>query len=141
MGGGSSESKTTNYTTTSVDTDTTTRIRDIGFTGAQAVDMAAVIETGSIARDEISAEVLNNLVQATGNAWNQLIGGAGKMVETSAIVSENVINQLPMITKEATKPLEEVAEAIKEGKGNMVPIAIAVAGVGVLGFLTLSRKR
>lgn len=140
MGGGSSKSKTTQHTTTNVSTSTTTKMGDVGFTGAQAVDMAAVIESGAIARSEINADVLNNMILATGNAWNQLIGGAGCLVETSADIAENTIKQAPVITKEAAQAAVKAAEAVKPKEGiGTLPLTVIVGAAAALAVVVVKK--
>jgi len=80
MGGlfGGSESTTTQQRIT--ETTTTTNMGDIGFTGQAAVDLAAIIEAGGIAREQIQADVMDSIAQATGAGWNQLVGGASDLV-------------------------------------------------------------
>lgn len=104
--GGSSKSKTSEVKTTNVTTTTSTKMGDVGLTGAQMVDMAAVLETGGIERERIASDTINNLVQATGNAWTRLIGGASDMVETSAEISEYVVDRVPILLQPATELAE-----------------------------------
>lgn len=87
MGGGP---KAETKNTTEVITNTTTEIRDIGVTGAQAVDFVAVMESGAVARNEVVVDLLQNLVQQTGEGWNRLIGGASELVETQAVAGADV---------------------------------------------------
>jgi hypothetical protein len=88
MGGG--DSSTSEKTTETVTT-TTTTINDIGLTGAQAVDMAAVLESGGIRREEIAAATLEKLVQGVGSSYQQLIGGASDLVTTAGQVSGSLL--------------------------------------------------
>jgi len=106
MGGGSSKSSSSQDITTITETTTSTSMGDVGLTGAQAVDMAAVLESGAVQRAQINADFLAPVVQATGNAWNQLVGGAGQLVQTSAKVAENTIDVLPIITKDVVSASE-----------------------------------
>lgn len=93
MGDSKSKSSSSTRYTTTYNTTTTTTMRDVGLTGAQAVDLAAVIEMGGTQRHQLTADLLGGFVQATGNAWNTLIGGAGDFVETSRAVSENIVRE------------------------------------------------
>lgn len=143
MGGGSSKSRTSHTTNTEVNSTTTTTMRDVGLTGGAAVDMAAVLQSGSVRRDEINAELINNIVQATGNSWNQLIGGAGLLVETSAKVAEHTIDLAPIMTEKAREGFTEGAKAGVESTqastktAMMLPMAMIV----LLGGIMLMRKR
>lgn len=142
--GGSSKSTTSKMVNYTTNTTTKTSMGDVGLTGAQSVDMAAVLHSGAIARDEIQADVMNNLVMATGNAWNQLIGGAGHLVETSRAVAENTVSVLPVMTEAAKSGYTEGAKAgakAAEGVGRTLPLlAVGMAGV-VLLFVVLPRRK
>jgi len=70
-----------------VTTTTTTTLRDIGLTGAQAVDLASVLESGSIARTQINADLMEGLLQTVGSSCQALTGGAGKLVQTAGEVA------------------------------------------------------
>lgn len=141
--GGSSSSQATTEVSTITETTTNTKIGDIGFTGAQAVDMVAVLESGSVQRSRIQADSIKPVVQATGNAWNTLIGGAGHMVQTSAKVAENIVNALPIISQQMLAPSAELAGEmlestirVREGPSKfdeMMPyIMFGIAGIGLL---------
>ncbi|MFH1931047.1 MAG: hypothetical protein ABIN18_05600 [Pseudomonadota bacterium] len=83
MGGSKSKDvKTTNITTT-----TETTMRDVGLTGQNAVDMAAVLSTGAIESTRISAASLDNLIQTVGKSSQQLIGGASDLVRTQGEIA------------------------------------------------------
>ena len=83
MGGSkSSDKKETHVTTT-----TTTNIRDVGLTGRNAVDMAAILQTGAIESTRISAASLDTLIQTVGKSSQQLIGGASELVKTQGEIA------------------------------------------------------
>lgn len=83
MGGSSSrDEKTTNITTT-----TETTMRDVGLTGQNAIDMAAVLNTGAIEQTRISAASLDNLIQTVGKTSQQLIGGASDLIQTQGTLA------------------------------------------------------
>lgn len=85
MGGSkSSDKKITKITTT-----TTTNMRDVGLTGQNAVDMAAVLQTGAIERTRISAASLDNIIQTVGKTSQQLVGGASDLVEAQKDLYED----------------------------------------------------
>ena len=90
MGGSSSKSaKTTNITTT-----TKTTMGDIGLTGQNAVDMAAIMQTGAIEQTRISAASLDNLMQTVGKSAQQLIGGASDLIRTQGEIAADEDNDL-----------------------------------------------
>ena len=83
MGGSkSSDTKTTQITTT-----TTTSMGDVGLTGQNAVDMAAVLSTGALESTRISAASLDTLIQTVGKSSQQLIGGASELVRTQGEIA------------------------------------------------------
>jgi len=59
--GSRSSSQTTQETT--ISTETETNIRDIGFTGQQAVDFLDIIESGSVKRAQIQSDTLQLLAK------------------------------------------------------------------------------
>jgi len=108
-------------TKTQVQTTTSTTLRDIGLTGAQAVDLASVLESGSIARTQISADLVESVLQTVGGSYQALAGGAGKLTQTAGQVTEAAAEVAIAQTAKApeTKSLEK-----------MVPfIALALVGV------------
>lgn len=114
MGGSkSSDKKETNITTT-----TTTTMGDIGLTGKNAVDMAAVMQAGAIETTRISAASLDNLIQTAGKSAQQLIGGASDLVHTQS----------------------EIAQAQLQGGSNLTKLA-PYAIVAVIAVAALSMKR
>ena len=83
MGGSkSSDVKETNITTT-----TETSMGDIGLTGQNAVDLAAVLSTGAIESTRISASSLDNIVQTIGKTSQQLVGGASELVQAQGRIA------------------------------------------------------
>jgi hypothetical protein len=103
---GGDESKTEK--TTNVTTKTTTNIRDIGLTGAHANQLAQILEQGSVTSEAIRAESLNKIVKQSGQNYSQLIGGAGKLMETS---SENI--------KAVTQAASSQQRALTQGATNL----------------------
>ena len=85
FGFGGSESKDEKKTT--ITTTTTTNMRDVGLTGQNAVDMAAVLSMGGIEQTRIAASSLDNLVQTIGKSSQQLIGGASDLITTQGAIA------------------------------------------------------
>ena len=115
MGGSSSsDKKTTKITTT-----TTTNLRDVGLTGQNAVDMAAVMQAGAIESTRISASSLDHLIQQTGKTAQQLIGGASDLVRTQG----------------------EITQAQLGNKGDLMQLApYAIVAVIAVAALTMKRR-
>lgn len=86
-------SKSSTRKKTRITTTTKTNIRDVGLTGKNAVDMAAVMQTGAIETTRISASVLNNLIQQSGKSAQQLIGGASDLVRTQGEITKGQLGQ------------------------------------------------
>lgn len=84
MGG----SKSSDKKSTKIITTTTTNIRDVGLTGQNSVDMAAILQTGAIENTRISAASLDTLIQTAGKTAQQLIGGASDLVRTQGEISQ-----------------------------------------------------
>ena len=80
--------ESTSSKSTAITTNTTTTMRDVGLTGQNAVDMAAVMQTGAIETTRIAATSLDKLVQASGKTAQQLIGGASDLVRTQGELAQ-----------------------------------------------------
>lgn len=78
MPGGGSESASTTSTdkSTTVDTNTTTSIRDIGFTGDDAIELAAVVQEGIIAQTNAIGATIDPLVSQFAGGFNQLVNAS-----------------------------------------------------------------
>lgn len=78
-----------------ITTNTTTTIRDVGVTGKDAVELVNVLESGSIGRTQINADLLKTIVQSTGATLQQLVGGAtdvsNRLVETGERAGGQII--------------------------------------------------
>ncbi len=122
MGGGKSESKTEKNT--EISTTTTTDVRDIGFTGQHAVDLADILEAGSIKRAQINADTLTQLIDVTGGSFRTLAGGAGDIFQEFTTQQEGMLK--------ASKEFLPAVVAASQGKtGDTSPlpfIALAVVG-------------
>lgn len=106
---------------TKVVTTTTTSMRDIGLTGQHAVDLANVIQAGSIDRAMVHSSDFQALLQTTGQTYQKLIGGASDLIQTGAVTQLKAAEQL--------EKLGEMKE--KTEFERMLPM-IAIAGVGLI---------
>jgi len=111
MGG----SKSSQQKTQTINTTTTTNIRDIGFTGAHAVQLADILEAGTLAQTQVNADLVKSVLQETGDKWNALVGGAGDLVQTAGETSKELM--------ERSKPESDFMK--------MLPW-ISIAGAGAL---------
>lgn len=107
-------------TATTVETTTTTTMRDIGLTGAQAVDLASVLESGSIARTQINADLMEGLLQTVGAGAQALVGGAGKLTQTAGEVA--------------------MAQTAKEPEAKSFEKVVPFIALAMLGTIYLARK-
>lgn len=82
MGGDSSSEKRTENTT-NVTTETTTNIRDVGLTGANAVELAKTLDQGATSRQSIAADTVKTLSQQASSGFQNLVGGAGAIVDSA----------------------------------------------------------
>jgi len=89
--GGSASSQKIEEEITEITTTTTTNVGDIGLTGDDAVDMAAIIESGATERMKIAGDMMESLSNTTGAGINQLIAGAGNMILTAGEVSKSFL--------------------------------------------------
>jgi len=103
-----------------VTTTTSTTMRDIGLTGAQAVDLASVLESGSIARTQISADLVESVLQTVGDSYQSLSGGAGILTQTAGEVA--------------------VAQTAKAPEAKTFEKVVPFIALAVLGTIYLARK-
>jgi len=133
MGGSSSQSKKE----TNITTNTKTTMGDIGLTGKNAVDMAAIMQTGAIEQTRISASTLDNLMQTVGKTSQQLIGGASDMVRTygdvvsrqgaqSAGVLGNLMNVVSEFSRDMLGSASESSKELIGGAGKFISAQRAV---------------
>lgn len=90
MGGGGSKQEQTSTVTT----ETNTNINDIGLTGAAAVDLADVLQTGAIESEAIRATSLNQIIQGVGSSYQQLVGGANELIQSGSEIVEQGSQQV-----------------------------------------------
>ena len=87
----------TDQNTTNVYTDTRTSIRDIGFTGDQALQMAGLLENANIARQQLqydSMQSFNDWVQSTNNlSINASAEASRNIIGSSSQAGANIIGQ------------------------------------------------
>ncbi len=77
MGPPKSSSQTSTDKSTKVTTTTTTNIRDIGITGQNATELAAVLEHGIVNQTQAIGDIINPLLAGLGNKFTQLVDAAG----------------------------------------------------------------
>jgi|LGOV01.1.fsa_nt_gb hypothetical protein len=94
---------------TAVHTTTNTSINDIGLTGQNAVDLASVVEIGSIQRDQIRGGVMETIFLGASDMYQSLLGGASKTLQDA--------NQVYL---EASKQRERMAESMVTERLSMV---------------------
>jgi hypothetical protein len=102
MGGSkSSTTKTTANSTTNTSTNIT-QIGSLGFTGQDAVALAGTLEQGSLYSQQLLAAQEHDLVQASGDAYSQLIGGASELVRTGAAQNADSLRTIGNIGHDLT---------------------------------------
>ena len=119
MGGGKSSSKTSTDKSTKVTTTTTTNIRDIGLTGGDAVELAAILQEGVAAQTLAIGEIINPLIQEAGAGFRQLTAGASDLVKTVGTVATG--------GSPAGEANEFIADLGKKA-GEFAPLALAAFG-------------
>lgn len=148
MGGGGSSTETRSDQTTNVTTNTTTTIRDVGLTGQNAIDALNALEGGVIARDQIVAGVLNNVIQGQGSGFSQLVGGASDLVKTAGSVALETIKQgFDTAQKSATVAENTLSDALKFSAATAQPDAassqkfvwISIAALALVGVIALRK--
>jgi len=81
FGGGSSSSEER------VTTTTTTTVGDIGLTGQNVVDLFAVATQGLTDRAVADIQTIETILQESGNNYNQLMGGANRLIEAAPAIA------------------------------------------------------
>lgn len=114
--------KTTTNTTTNVVTETTTTMRDVGLTGAQAVEMAATLEEGGIAREAIASQNLTTIADLFSQGFNlasrgvkDLVSGTERMTSKAYVYADDNLQRGFNILKESGALLKGAA-GIAEGQ-------------------------
>lgn len=114
MGGGGSSSKKEE----TIKTTTTTNIRDVGFTGAQATDLAKTIQKGAIQSEKIRASSLEKISQEQGDQFNQLVGGAGQLVKSAGKAATTLAGTAQDVTEAAkTTASQQLGTAEQVARG------------------------
>lgn len=144
----SKKSTTQNITT---NTTTETNIRDIGLSGAAAVDLAEVLQFGAVESEAIRASSFDKLVQQSGSNYNQLIGGASNLIETVAETSRDLMqgtekqaanssNMISNAAQDAQNTIRKLADRATDSESDMVKALpyIAVVAIGVFAFTNRS---
>lgn len=116
MGGGSDAQSTTKTDkSTKISTQTSTNINDIGLTGKNAVELAAVVEQGVVNQTNSIRDIINPLMLGVGNKFSQLVDVANTQ-STARLAPEA---QLAKIRGKQTLP---------ETLMNNVPLLVIGAG-------------
>lgn len=152
-----SSKQTTNYTDNSTfdpygnafaarDIGGNVRMRDVGLTGANAVALAGILDTGATNRAAIaesgittragrSLDTVDYLIQQTGNTNNQLIGGAGALVVNAAELSTALIGEGRRASESFVETAKQVSARIlpNEAQDNRAVLygVLAVAAVAI----------
>jgi hypothetical protein len=122
---GGDESKTEK--TTNVTTKTTTNIRDIGLTGAHANQLAQILEQGSVTSEAIRAKSFDKLVQESGENYDKLVGGAGKLMETSAAQQRALTQGATNLGYNVADTAEAIIQQSQSFAGNLLSAASKAA--------------
>jgi hypothetical protein len=96
MGGGSRQDQTSEVTT-----NTTTNVRDIGFTGAAGVDLVDILQRGAIDSEAIRATSLQTIAQQNNEGFNRLVGGASDLFTNQGDVLKDIIGSVERTTSQA----------------------------------------
>ncbi len=110
-------SKTVNTTTS------TTNIGSIGLTGQDAVQLATILEQGNVAQAQINQQNFEQLVQASGEEYQQLIGGASQLIQTG---QANVAASY--------ETLGHIADSVIQSNRDLISGVVASEGGGPVDF-------
>jgi hypothetical protein len=111
--------------TSKVTTNTTTNVRDIGFTGASAVDLVDVLQRGAVESEAIRATSLQTIAQQNGENFNQLVGGANQLFISQGNVLKDIIGSVERTTTQAAV---NAKNASQEGLNTVRYLADRVTG-------------
>jgi hypothetical protein len=120
--GGDTEKETKKIT--NITTKTDTDIGDIGLTGKHFV-----------ASEKLITQSLNKLIQQSGENYKRLLGGAGKIVETSKAASQDITKQAEKQSTQLLRQAGTLAERTVEDDdniGQMMPYMLALATIILL---------
>ena len=154
----------TDLNTTNVTTETSTSIRDIGFTGDQALQMAGLLENANIARQQIQYQSMNSFndyvqstndltVRSSAGAAQDILSATGQtgqnILDATLGALEGIIATTGMSQEAASSAQQSAYELQRQATGAQGPaltadkdittiskqITIIVLGVAALGFL------
>lgn len=128
LGGGTDESSTANVTTNIVETTTTTQMRDVGLTGQNAVDLAAVNMGGLVGLNDgwgATIQKVNADVNATlSKGYTGLLDASKSIMKQVAGDQSGMFGQLMNVSAGLMNPSLDVAQGTQK---TMIIIAIAAA--------------
>lgn len=134
-----SGSKSSNKNKTYVNTSTSTKIRDIGVTGANAVALAKTAGDQGIRIAQIGADLVRSTAQESGYQFKQLIGGASMVLMRSAESSGREITAAQEQARLLVNSAKETAARLVPADSDLTKWALfAVAGVA--GIMLLVRR-
>ena len=114
--------KSYSSTSTSVSTVTTTNIRDIGFTGAAAIELANIIGATTVQLAKINAQTRAVEVAQTDKKFKQLVSGSSDIIASG-------------------ERLFAAARGEREEQANLQQRLLIVAVLGVAGFAMFKGRR
>lgn len=117
MGIGDSKKVTNNenYISTTTQQETNTTIGDIGFTGANAVDLVNILGVNSLARDQIVADKFDMVVQKSNEGFTQLMGGAASLNALTASVAARTDETGKSISSVVSETANKASDLLKKG--------------------------
>lgn len=83
------------YNVTTDESQTSSSISEVttGLQGQDAVQLATVMEAGGTDRATLTSKTLESLYQTVGNSYQQLVGGANALIQTSQAVAGQGVEQ------------------------------------------------
>lgn len=114
--------KSYSSTSTNVSTVTTTNIRDIGFTGAAAIELASIIGATTVQLAKINAETRQVEVAQTDKKFKQLVSGSSDIIASG-------------------ERLFAEARGAQEEQATLQQRLLIVAVLGLAGFAVFKGRR
>jgi len=96
------DSFNTTNTTTTTQTETVSTVRDIGFTGQQALELAAITAAGGASASGQSFDTVRQISNDASENFNTLVGGSSDLVDATRSV-------LTGVSDDATSTLETIS--------------------------------
>ena len=141
LGSGTDESQTTDIDIVTTTTETTENIGDIGLTGANAVELAAVLGTTNVQLADTNVQLADTNVQLAnsynaaggmfyqeaGNVLSELVGGANALIAAGAAQNSNTLQWTSQFAGEVAQQRDQEYTRLLSTSSSLINPSLDVA--------------